>query len=305
VFRGALVLILLTVNLVLWGVPVFLVALFKRLLPAGNFRHRTTRAAVNLAERWAAGNDRIFDSLLPTEYEISGLEGLRYEGRYLIISNHLSWVDIFVLFRAFKGHAAFIRFFLKQELIWMPIAGQACWALGFPFMRRYSPEYLAKHPEKRGKDLETTRIACKRYRHIPVAILNFVEGTRFTAEKHADQESPYRHLLRPRIGGIGFVLASLGEQLDAMFDVTIAYPGGDVEMWDYITGRVPKIVVHARRAEVPSEFFDPAITEPGPVRDRFKVWIDSLWREKDALLDELLRELPADESPAERRIAQG
>src|SRR5205085_1757575 len=131
-------------------------------------------------------------------------------------------------------------------------------------------------------DLETTRKACRRYRHVPVAILNFVEGTRFTEEKHADQESPYRHLLRPRIGGIGFVLASFGEELDAMFDVTLAYPGGDVEMWDYITGRVPKIIVQARRVDVPPEFFDSAVAEPGPPRDRFKVWIETLWKEKDA-----------------------
>ena len=110
---------------------------------------------------------------------------------------------------------------VKHQLVWFPIVGQASQALEFPFMKRYTPDYLAKHPEKRGRDLETTRRACQRYRQIPVAILNFVEGTRFTLEKHADQESPYRHLLRPRIGGISFVLASLGDQLDGFFDVTL------------------------------------------------------------------------------------
>jgi hypothetical protein len=151
-------------------------------------------------------------------------------------------------------------------------------------MRRYSPEYLAKHPEKRGRDLETTRRAVQHYRDVPVAILNFVEGTRFTREKHADQESPYRQLLRPRIGGIAFVLASMGEQLEAFLDVTLAYPGGDVRVWDFVSGRVPRITVGVRRIDVPSEFYTAAITEPGPARDRFKAWIGEVWREKDELL---------------------
>ena len=42
-----------------------------------------------------------------------------------------------------------------------------------------------------------------------------------------------------------------------------------------------------RRVDVPADFCDEAVTRPGPVRDRFKAWVDQLWREKDALLDEL------------------
>lgn len=284
--RGAAATLLLFVNLFIWGPLVLLLGLIKFLLP-GRFRNRMTRAAARCAEGWVASNDAIFDALLPTVWDIEGVDGLDPERHYLLISNHISWVDIFALFRAFHGHAAFIRFFLKSQLIWFPIAGQACWALDFPFMKRYSPEYLAKHPEKRGRDLETTRRACEHYREIPVAIMNFVEGTRFTHEKHADQDSPYRHLLRPRIGGIGFVLASLGDQLDGVYDVTLAYPGGDVTILDLLLGRVLRVVIRARRLEVPKEFYDAGVTEPGPLRDRFKEWIDGVWRAKDDLLDTL------------------
>jgi 1-acyl-sn-glycerol-3-phosphate acyltransferase len=181
---------------------------------------------------------------------------------------------------------AFIRFFLKQELIWFPILGQACWALEFPFMKRYTPEYLQQHPEKRGEDLATTRRACQRYRHVPVAIANFVEGTRFTADKRDDQDSPYRHLLRPRVGGISYVLASLGDQLDAVIDVTIGYPR-EPTMWAFVTGKVERISVRARRLDVPAEFLTAAITEPGPARDRFRSWMEQRWQEKDALLETL------------------
>jgi len=262
----------------------------KLLTPGREARRRIKLFAAWLAERWVAGNNRIFDLMLPTEWDVSGLDITDPNGHYLIISNHISWVDIFALFRVFHRHAAFIRFFLKSQLIWSPIVGQACWALEFPFMRRYSPEYLERHPEKRGRDLETTRWACRRYRHIPVAILNFCEGTRFTIEKHDDQDSPYRHLLRPRIGGIGFVLAVMGDQLDAFIDVTLAFPEHETTMWQFVTGRVPRVTVRARRLEIPPEFTTAAITEPGPARDRFKAWIEEIWREKDALLQELTGE---------------
>lgn len=285
--RGVLIFILLFLNLCLCGVPLLVFSVSKFFV-RGPKRAPIIRFLAHIGEFWVGNNQRIFDLLLTTEWQVEGVEGTRYDGHYLIISNHISWVDIFAVLGAFHGHTAFIRFFLKRELIWMPIVGQACWALEFPFMHRYTPEYLARHPEKRGTDLETTRRLCRRYRRVPMAILNFVEGTRFSEEKRADQESPYRHLLRPRIGGISFVLASFGEQLDAIFDVTLVYPKHDVTMWEFVTNRVPRIVVRVRRLEVTPELIDPAVTEPGPARDRLKAWLDDLWQKKDDTLEELL-----------------
>jgi 1-acyl-sn-glycerol-3-phosphate acyltransferase len=282
--RAAAIALLLLGNLILWGTPILAGGVVK-LLTFGPARRRMIGILTRLAECWVEGNDRIFDALLTTRWEISGFDELHRDGHFLIVSNHVSWVDIFAVFRALHGKASFPRFFLKHALIWFPIVGQACWALEFPFMRRYSPEYLERHPEKRGRDLETTRIACQRYRKIPVAILSFIEGTRFTREKHEDQQSPYRHLLRPRVGGISYVLASLGDQLDAMYDVTLVYPHAEVTMWEFVTNRVERIVVHGRRVDVPPEFYTPAITEAGPARERFKQWTEELWREKDALFD--------------------
>jgi len=291
--RGLTTIALLLFNLLFWGIAVVLLGIVKFAVhmtaPRSRLRTRVILALSRLAERWVGCNDRIIELMLSTRCDVAGpLDDIRIDGRYLIISNHISWVDIFVIFRVFHDRTAFIRFFLKRQLIWFPIAGQACWALEFPFMRRYSAEYLQQNPEKRGRDLETTRRACQRYRHIPVAMLTFLEGTRFTEEKRADQDSPYRHLLRPRVGAIAFVLASLGDQLDAVFDVTLAYPGGDVTMWQFVCGRVAKITVRVRRLEIPSEFLSAAAVEPGPARDRFKGWIESVWREKDDLLSTLV-----------------
>jgi 1-acyl-sn-glycerol-3-phosphate acyltransferase len=289
VLRAAVIILLLIPNLLLWGSLVFFGGLVK-LLTFGAARRRVIAGLAWFGERWVQGNDWIFDTFLDTEWRLEGFDGLRRDAHYLVISNHVSWIDIFAVFRALYGHAPFLRFFLKQTLIWFPILGQACWALEFPFMRRYSAEYLKQHPEKRGRDLETTRKACRRYRHIPVSILNFVEGTRFTRDKHDEQQSPYRHLLRPRVGGIGFVIASLGEQLDSMIDVSIVYPRRDVTMWDFVTNRVPWIALRARRVDIPPELLTPAITEPGPAREQFKVWVEEIWQEKDEEIARILLE---------------
>lgn len=256
----------------------------------GRARGLLVRWLVWLAEQFVANNDRIFDSFLDTEWDVEMPANIDRKAHYLILSNHLSWVDIFVAFRVFHRRTAFIRFFLKSTLQWAPIVGQAAMALDFPFMRRYSKEYLEQHPEKRGRDLETTRIACRRYRHVPVAILNYVEGTRFTVGKHAEQKPPYRYLLRPRVGGVAFVLASLGEQLDGILDLTVIYPGHQITMWDFVTNKVPRIVVRVRHIDPPEEFYTTAITEPGPVRERFKEWIDARWKEKDAVIAEVVEE---------------
>ena len=283
--RGAVVLLLLVVNLAFWGLPVLLAGLLKVLF-RGEPRRRLTLVAAFLASKWVGVNNALFDALLPTRWDVQGADdlALAYDGHYLIIANHLSWTDIFVVLRVFHRRVSFIRFFLKQELIWVPIVGQACWALDFPFMKRYSVEYLARHPEKRGRDLLTTRRACRRFRRLPVAILNFIEGTRFSEEKREEQQSPYRFLLRPRVGGIAFVLASLGDLLDGVVDVTITYAGQEASAWDFVCGRVATITARARRIEVPAEFLEAAILEPGPQRERFRTWIEAIWAEKDSII---------------------
>lgn len=290
VARAVALLILFTCNLIVIGTPIMILGIFKWLTP-GRLRREYFRVMDPLARCWVTLNDRVCDALLPTRYDVRGLPPKAMSGRILIISNHVSWIDIVVIFRVFDGVFPFIRFFLKWPLLFSPILGQACWGMDFPFMRRYSTEYLEKHPEKRGADLETTRNACRRYRKIPVSILNFVEGTRITREKHADQESPYRNLLRPRYGGISYVFASMGEMLDAMYDVTLVFPGiPDPTFWHYISGQMKEIVIDVREIPLRREFFDESVTRPGATREEFKAWLAGIWREKDLRIDAILAE---------------
>ena len=287
--RAVLLGLLLFANVNFWAIAILLGGVIK-LVTTGAARRRVILVLSGMAEQWVAINNRLFDLFLDTRWEAAELPSIDRSGRFLIISNHVSWIDILAVLHTFHGRTAFIRFFLKRDLLWWPFLGQACQALEFPFMRRYSREYLERHPEKRGRDLETTMRACRRYRDIPVAILNYAEGTRFTEQKRVEQESPYRHLLRPRVGGIAFVLASLGEELDAVFDVTIVYPRKNVTFLAFLRNRIEWIRVEARTLEVPPEFLTPTITEPGAARDAFKGWVEALWQEKDEHIEATMRQ---------------
>ena len=122
---------------------------------------------------------------------------------------------------------------------------------------------------------------------MPVTVFNFMEGTRFTPEKHRQQASPYRHLLRPRAGGTAFVLGAMGDTLHTMLDVTIVYPGRQPSFWDYLCGRMERIVVDIRRLEIPRQFLGMDYANDPEAREAFQAWVGKLWQEKDERIERL------------------
>ncbi len=273
---------LVVLNTLVHASLILLLALAKLLLPLAGARRRLSRALTWLAESWIAVNSAALRGFTRTRIEVEGAEGLRYAGWYLVVANHQSWVDIPVLQAAFNRRLPFFKFFLKQQLIWVPVLGLAWWALDFPFMRRYTRAQLERRPELRGRDREVTRAACQRFREVPVSVMNFVEGTRMTAAKHAAQQSPYRHLLKPRSGGIAFVMDAMGDVLQSLIDVTIVYPGGRPSVMDLFAGRVERVVVQVRERPLPRELLGGDYEGDAAFRERFQAWVNALWAEKDA-----------------------
>jgi len=245
---------------------------------------RTADRALNaLASTWVALNNAWIAAVRPdARWDVQGVEDLHPRGWYLVSSNHQSWVDILVLQRVFHGHIPFLKFFLKQELIWVPVIGWAWWALDFPFMKR------GRGHGARRSDLQTTREACEKFKRIPTSVINFVEGTRFTPAKHTQQASPYRHLLKPKIGGLGIALATMGEQFEALLDVSIVYPHGTPRFWDLLCGSVDAVIVRVQQREIPPGVLGSDPIGDKPYRMRINAWVDQQWAEKDRLIDELL-----------------
>jgi 1-acyl-sn-glycerol-3-phosphate acyltransferase len=290
---GAMMALLLCLNTLFWMVPVYAATLLKLLSPKGRARDTVSEWVAWGARTWASVNVWLANRLLRVRWDIRGVDKLDRRGQYLVCSNHQSWNDIFSLMRAFDRRAPFFKFFIKQELIWVPVLGLAWWGLDYPFMKRYSKARLDKHPELRGKDLETTRKACEHYRNVPVTILNFLEGTRFTRAKHDKQESPYRFLLKPKAGGMALSLSALGEKINQLLDVTIVYPEGAKGFWDFLAGRVRQVVIEVRSLTIPHELYSGNYEDDPAFRKRFQDWIAQLWAEKDRRIGELLAEAAA------------
>jgi 1-acyl-sn-glycerol-3-phosphate acyltransferase len=286
--KGVVTASLMALNVIAWCLVLFTVAIAKFILPIPAWRRGLSRAMTALAEGWIGCNNAIFHLMGSLPLEPRGLEGLSTREWYLVVSNHRSWVDILVLQAVFNRRIPFLKFFLKQQLIWVPFLGIAWWALDFPFMRRYSSAHLAKHPEDRGKDLEVTRRACEKFRLIPTSVMNFVEGTRFTPAKHAATKSPYRNLLPPRAGGVSFVLSAMGGMLNSKLDVTIAYTTGTPSFWDLCCGRVGTVRVDVQRRVIEDWLAAGDYTNDPAFRERFQAWLGGVWAEKDARLDRML-----------------
>jgi 1-acyl-sn-glycerol-3-phosphate acyltransferase len=280
--RIALILLLVSISTVLHTSVLFAFALCKLLLPIAPVRRALSRVLTLIAENWSAVNGAMLDAFTPTRVIVEGGETLRYAGWYLVISNHQSWVDILILQKVFNRRIPFFKFFLKQELIWVPLLGLAWWALDYPFMKRHSPAEVAKRPELKGADIRATRKACARFRRIPVSVMNFVEGTRFTAAKHAQGGGGFRHLLRPKAGGIAFVMNAMGEILQSIVDVTIVYPAGIPTLMDLLAGRVGDVHVRIRERPIPADLVAGDYENDGDFRARFQAWLNELWAEKDA-----------------------
>ena len=285
--RGVVSATHLLLNTVFWCTLLYIFALLRLILPFHSTRNLCAAMITQIAELWIACNRAGLATLQNITWTVRGLETLNPERSYLVCANHQSWTDIVILQTVFNRRIPFLRFFIKQELIYVPLLGLAWQALDFPRMKRHSKEFLEKHPEKRGEDLATTRRFCERLRGKRISVLNFLEGTRFSRSKHARQQSPYKNLLKPKTGGLAFVIETMGDQFHSLLDVTIYYPAGAVELWGLLSGGLKEAVVEVREIPIPKDLIGGSYLEDAKYRERMQQWVADLWQRKDHRLSEL------------------
>lgn len=288
--RGILVFLGFTVNTIFWFVPILLLAVVKLVVPITSFRRSITRILMGMGEHWISVNSSILKSAGSIDWQSRGLENLRKDNWYLVMVNHQTWVDILVLQQVFNRRIPFLKFFIKQQLVWFPVLGIAWWALDMPFMKRFSKSYLAKNPHMKGKDFETTRRACEKFRRTPTSVINFVEGTRFSAEKREKRKSPYRHLLPPRSGGFAIAISSMGDFFTAILDVTMVYPQGAARFWDMCCGGHVPVIIDVRERPIDDWLLAGDYEEDREFRRRVHRWLGEIWQEKDELIQQILDE---------------
>jgi 1-acyl-sn-glycerol-3-phosphate acyltransferase len=285
--RGLLVILLMICSTLIQFPFLMAAALLKLCIPWKPSRTLFTKVVTAIAFNWIRFNSFLLGLVTKRDWVVEGAEGLNKQEWYLITCNHQSWADILIVQNVLLDRAPFLKFFLKQELIWVPIIGIAWWALDFPFMKRFSKAQLERNPEWKGKDLETTRKACEKFRFTPVSVFNFMEGTRYTPEKYRKQQSPYKHLLKPKAGGAAFVLGAMGDELKTMLNMTIYYPYSNPGFWELICGKIEKVYVHIETLQIPEAFLNKDYPNDELFREAFQQWVSNLWFNKDALLESL------------------
>ena len=290
---GILNALLLIGNIIICCGPLFALSIIKLVLPFKTTRRLIDPLIIVIAEFWISCNKGWMNLTHKTQWRVQGVEQLAYKGWYLVNANHQSWVDILVLQYVLNRKIPLLKFFLKQELIWVPIMGLAWWALDFPFMKRYTREYLEKHPEKKGQDLKTTQKACEKFEIIPTSVMNFLEGTRFTQAKHDRQKSPFRHLLKPKAGGIAFVLEAMNGRFTHILNATIVYPQGIPNFWQFMCGEMKEVIVHLENTPIPADLIKGDYNNDPVYRENFQRWVHQLWLDKDKKIDGILQQQPS------------
>jgi 1-acyl-sn-glycerol-3-phosphate acyltransferase len=283
--KGCIAFICYLVNTIFWVAPILAFSLVK-LLPIAQINRFCSHVLDHCATNWISVNTVIEAYFHPVNIRLSGDTHFSEKQWYMVIANHQSWVDILILQRVFNRKIPFLKFFLKQELIYVPLLGLAWWALDFPFMRRYTTAQLKKNPKLRGKDIEITRKACEKFKSKPVSVMNFVEGTRFNSTKHAKQESPFQHLLKPKAGGMAFALSAMGDHIHTLVNVTIYYPNKVPSYWQYICGELDEVRVHVEISPIPKQL------KGDYMRDRefkigFQEKLNQIWQDKDRVITQL------------------
>jgi 1-acyl-sn-glycerol-3-phosphate acyltransferase len=180
----------------------------------------------------------------------------------IIISNHQSWFDIAVLQEVICSQGPIITFLIKRELVWVPVIGWICVALNFPRLHR------GGHHNSRSMDYSTIQSMSVNLDNQQGALLFFPEGTRFTMEK--SHQSPYTHLLRPKVGGLKIIKSSAPAET-VIVDITISYEKGISDLWALLHGEIRKIYVTIEEFKI------------GEIQD-IEHWLNERWKVKDKLL---------------------
>lgn len=205
---------------------------------------------------------------------------------YMAMSNHQSWADIFVLLTVANKKIPLLKFFMKKELWWIPFVFLANKTLNMPFVNRHSKKAIEKNPSLRTKDYENTLKSCKRFLRAPSTIFSYAEGTRFTSEKHKAQNSKYKNLLQPKIGGMATALSAMPE-IDTLINFSVVYKSKKRSAWSFLNGEMKDVKVFIKSYKIPENLKNRNYGSDHLYREEFKEWIEEIWDEKDRKIDEL------------------
>ena len=277
----------------LLALPLIFLALIRLILPFKVVLDTVDALNQLVFRGFCVHNNLLMRITTKVKWDIQGVENVKVNGSCIIISNHLSWTDIVMICHIYRGRIPITKFFLKQSLIFIPIIGQACYAIGMPFLRRYTRAQILKNPKLKTKDLDSTRKACQSLLVYPSSLVNFVEGTRFTKAKARSCKSPYQNLMPPKAASLAVALGMIGKNIDCLLNTTILYPdhnGQGSIFYALLCGRLDRVI--ARVEVIDKEFIEQKLVGDYIGDKQFKRSftneLRSIWQKKDEQIANLL-----------------
>ncbi|MCK6544793.1 lysophospholipid acyltransferase family protein [Myxococcota bacterium] len=241
-----------------------------------------SRRAFRAVNRWCARS--IWGFWVLQAELLNGIE-VRFTGERvparengLILANHQSMADVLSLlcFAWRCQRIGDMKWFVKDVLKYFPGVGWGMLFLDCVFVKR-----------DWARDRDGIHRLFDKYKReqIPLFLISFLEGTRLTPKKLAASQQHARekglpvpeHTLIPRTRGFVATMLGLRDHLDAVYDVTIGYPGRVPGLVDCFGARVSRIELHVRRFAI-----DTLPTDEEALAD----WAMARFREKDALMKE-------------------
>ena len=280
--RGCIAFLVIALGAIFWCVTLYVIGIAKLITPFHFMKPILGGWMDAMITGFTATNAVLIKVLRVTRFTINCPEGMSNRKAWAVIaSNHQSWADIIVLQTVLLRHLPPIKFFTKRELIKVPFIGLAMWLLRFPYVLRFSKEEGATNPELFESNKQAMSRTAETLTERPVSLLMFLEGTRFTPEKRARQESPFTNLLKPKIGGLGFALDSLQANISCMWDCTIIYEDSAPGFWDFWCGRCRNVYVEISAVPVDENF-----------KTDLKNSVHEWWQNKNERISELRRAPP-------------
>jgi len=287
VFIGLITFILILVELIIGFGTLAIINIPRALIPIKSFKVFISRVSNYIGDLTVYGLKLIMllmhgDSIIIIEEH----EELDQEDWYMAMSNHQSWADIFVLLVAANYKLPLLKFFMKKELWWIPFVLLANKTLNMPFVNRHSKKEIEKNPSLRTRDYENTIKSCKRFLRCPSTIFSYAEGTRFTKEKHRNQQSPYNNLLTPKIGGMATALSAM-PAINTLVDYSLVYESSKRDAWSFLTGEMKNVKILVKKYDIPEYLKEKNYSADEQYREDFKDWIEDIWAQKDKDIENL------------------
>lgn len=271
--RAAICLAAITLNLTFWAL-LLLVLLPAKAAP--RTRPWFRRAAARIYRAAVRVDNVLLRRVSRASWRVRALN-LDPTRPHIVLSNHRSWADIFLVQSLIATRGPIVTFLCKRELLYVPIFGLIILAFDFPVLRRQALRGIAAG-SRRGDDRRRVTEAAAALLESPAAILSFAEGTRFTvakrdANRRVAGDGQYEYLLPPRAGGLAAMIEALAPGGGSIVDLTLAYPRPST-FWEFLGGTAGSV-------EVAWETIPIATVESEDATN----WLNDRWRRKEELLD--------------------